>query len=156
MRAAALALILTLTALHGAALAESYLNPRFGTSVTFPETVFTQPQPAPENGDGQRWRSADGAELTVFGSYNVLDQKPAAFHAELVAARKASTDLTYSRAGDNWAVVSGFDGSQVYYEKYLFGQGKEIIHAVILRYPKSLKAEYDPLVGPIANSLAGP
>jgi hypothetical protein len=136
--------------------AETYVNPRFGTTLDVPAEVFSQPQPPPDNGDGQRWRAPDRAELAVFGSYNALEQAPADFFAELVASRKQLTKLTYSRVEDRWGVVSGFAGQEVYYEKYLFGAGDEIIHGLILRYPAALKAKYDPLVGPIANSLDGP
>lgn len=136
--------------------AETYVNPRFGTAVEFPAEVFAQPQLPPDNGDGQRWRSPDGAELAAFGSYNALEQTPAGFFAELIASRRQTTKLTYSRVEDRWGVVSGFAGQEVYYEKYVFGEGDEIIHGLILRYPTALKAKYDPLVGPIANSLDGP
>lgn len=139
-----------------AASAETYVNGRFGTTVEFPAAIFDRPQPPPANGDGQSWLSADRAELAVFGSYNVLEQAPADFFETLVADRKRTTKLTYSRIEKSWGVVSGFEGDRVYYEKYLFGAGDETVHAVILRYPAAFKAKYDPLVGPIANSLAGP
>lgn len=155
MRIAAAAFLPALL-LAAPAAADSYVNPRFGTSIKFPAAVFSQPQPPPDNGDGQRWRSPDGAELAVFGSYNALEQAPADFFGELVESRKQTTKLTYSRVQDRWGVVSGFAGQLVYYEKYLFGAGDEIIHGVILSYPADSKAKYDPLVGPIANSLDGP
>lgn len=152
----ATAVLLSALLISAPAAAETYVNARFGTAVEFPAEVFGQPQPPPDNGDGQRWRSPDGAELAVFGSHNALERTPADFFAELVADRKQLTKLTYSRIEDRWAVVSGFAGQDVYYEKYLFGEGDEIIHGLSLRYPTALKAKYDPLVGPIANSLHGP
>jgi hypothetical protein len=155
VRLRALAFLVALAAALPA-LAETYVNVRFGTSVEFPAELFSQPQPPADNGDGQTWKAADGAELRVFGGYNVLDQKPAAFFADIVDNRKRYTTLTYSRIEDRWAVVSGFAGDLVYYEKFLFGADDEIVHTLMLSYPKTLKSRYDPLVGPIANSLSGP
>ncbi len=155
MRVAAVAVLSTLLA-SGAAYAEPYVNARYGTALDVPTQVFSRRLPPPDNGDGQSWQASDGAKLFVFGSYNALDDTPASFFQELVTTRRASTELTYSHQAGKVAVVSGFAGSTVYYEKYLFGARNEIVHGFILSYPKSAKAKYDPLVGPIAKSLTGP
>ncbi|KQZ13401.1 hypothetical protein ASD44_04400 [Mesorhizobium sp. Root554] len=143
----------TLVASIALAAPFTYENDRFGTSATFPSDIFSQEQAPPENGDGLRWLSDDGASLAIFGSYNVLDETPKTREA----AAKAEKDrpATYSRTGKNWVVLSGTDGDEVFYERYVFGP-TDIVHGIVIEYPASLKAKYDPLVGRIAGSLHGP
>jgi len=147
--------------LASAALAEpfTYVNERFGTSVTFPAEMFSVALPPPDNGDGQAWESTDGARLTVFGSYNVLEQTPQAIVDTAGDGRGSDFQITYSKTGKDWAVLSGTEGGKVFYERYEFGAKQddiETIHAVLLSYPQGLKAKYDPVVGPVAASLTGP
>jgi len=154
MRAFQLSLCVTALAC-GAALARpfTYVNERFGTSATFPDEVFTEQQEPPANGDGLRWLSKDGAEIAIYGSYNVLDDTP----KTLEASGKAlpGRTVTYAKTGRNWVVLSGFEDGKVFYERQVIGP-TDIIHGVQITYPKALKVKYDPLVGPIASSLRGP
>ncbi|TGQ72623.1 hypothetical protein EN829_009050 [Mesorhizobium sp. M00.F.Ca.ET.186.01.1.1] len=133
----------------------TYVNARFGTVCTFPDEIFNDRQPEPDNGDGQQWLSADGASLTCSGILNVDNDTPKGF----VAAEKASTEpnytVTYSKTGKNWAVVSGLKGGNIFYERRLFGKDG-VIRTVWIEYPPTVKSKYDPLVGAIASSLKGP
>ena len=55
----------------------TYTNARFGTSVTFPDDVFTGQAEPPENGDGMTFLAEDGASLAVYGSNNALCSRAA-------------------------------------------------------------------------------
>ncbi len=133
----------------------TYVNARFGQSCTFPDEIFNNPMPEPENGDGQQWLSADGASLTCSGIYNVDNDTPQGF----VAAEKASTEpgykVTYGMTGKNWAVLSGTRDGKIFYERRLFGKD-DVIRTIWIEYPAALKTKYDPLAGAIAKSLRGP
>ena len=131
----------------------TYVNERFGTSVTFPDEIFTEQQEPPENGDGQRWLSPDGAGIAIYGSYNVLDDTPRTL--EKSGRALPGRTVTYARTGQNWIVLSGFKGDVIFYERQIISPSG-IIHGVEITYPKKLKAKYDPLVGEIAVSLRGP
>ncbi|AZO12847.1 hypothetical protein EN817_01965 [Mesorhizobium sp. M3A.F.Ca.ET.174.01.1.1] len=133
----------------------TYVNARFGTSCTFPDEIFSDPLPEPENGDGQQWLSADGASLTCSGIYNVDNDTPGSFVAGEKAGSGPSHKITYSKTGRDWAVLSGINGDKVFYERRLFGKDG-VIRTVWIEYPSSLKAKYDPLAGAIAASLRGP
>jgi hypothetical protein len=131
----------------------TYTNKRFGTSATFPSDIFSERQEPPANGDGLTWHSADGASVAIFGAHNALDETPKSKEAEAKASSERK--LTYSSIGKDWVVLSGTDGDLIFYERYLFGRSGTI-HGVVLKYPQSLKAKYDPLVGEIASSIGGP
>jgi hypothetical protein len=133
----------------------TYTNARFGTVCTFPDEIFTDRLPEPENGDGQQWLSADGASLICSGIFNIDDDTPKGFVAAEKAREGPSYKITYSRTGKNWAVLSGLKDETIFYERRLFGMDG-VIRSVWINYPPALKSKYDPLVGVIADSLRGP
>ena len=133
----------------------TYTNARFGTVCTFPDDIFTDRQPEPDNGDGQQWLSADGASLICSGINNVDDETPNSFVAEEKASKEAGYEISYSKTGKNWAVLSGLKDGKIFYERRLFGKDG-VIRTVWIDYPPAVKAKYDPLVGAIAGSLKGP
>ncbi|RWL81195.1 MAG: hypothetical protein EOR67_13660 [Mesorhizobium sp.] len=142
-------LFLTTTAL---AKPFTYVNARFGTVCTFPDQIFTQRMPEPENGDGLEWHSADGASVACYGSYNAFDDTPKSLVENEKASPEPGEEVTYGKAGKNWAVLSGTKGDKIFYRRSVFGK-EGVIHSVFIEYPAALKAKYDPLVGTIAGSL---
>ncbi|QND64744.1 hypothetical protein HB777_13200 [Mesorhizobium loti] len=133
----------------------TYVNERFGTVCTFPDEIFTERQPEPDNGDGQQWLSADGASLICSGILNVDDDTPKGFVAAEKASKEPGYKVTYSKAGKGWAVLSGLKEGKIFYQRRLFGKDG-VIRTVWVDYPPALKSKYDPLVGAIAGSLKGP
>ncbi len=131
---------------------QTYVNARFGTVLTFPDDIFSRPQPPSENGDGLSWESDDGGWLGVWGQYNALEQDEKAL---LKFLSDTFETVTYSRTGKGFVVLSGYDGGKVFYQRTIFG-ADDTLHTMLMRYPKALKAKYDPLVGPVAASLRGP
>ncbi|TJV04169.1 MAG: hypothetical protein E5Y12_13640 [Mesorhizobium sp.] len=133
----------------------TYVNERFGTVCTFPDEIFNDRQPEPENGDGQVWLSADGASLTCSGITNIDDETPKGFVAEERASEEPGYKITYSKTGKDWAVLSGVKDDKIFYERRLFGKDS-VIRTVWIDYPPAVKSKYDPLVGAITGSLKGP
>ncbi len=152
-KSAAAALLLAVVANVASAEPFTYENERFGTSATFPAEIFTDRQEPPENGDGLRWLSKDGASIAIFGSYNVLDDTPKTLEAS--GKTLPGRTVTYAKTGRNWVVLSGIENGKVFYERRVIGP-TDIIHGLQITYPEALKAKYDPLVGAIASSLQGP
>lgn len=150
-----LAFFVTITATTAAAAPFTYTNERFGTVCTFPDEVFTDHLPEPENGDGQEWLSPDGASLICSGILNIDEDTPEGFVAAERASGEPGYKITYSKTGKDWAVLSGFKGENTFYERRLFGKDG-VIRTVWIEYPPALKSKYDLLVGPIAASLKGP
>jgi len=141
-----------IAASSAAAAPFTYTNARFGTVCTFPDEIFTQRQPEPDNGDGQQWLSADGASLICSGIFNVSEDTPKSFVTDEKASKEAGYEITYSKTGKNWAVLSGLKDGKIFYERRLFGK-EGVIHTIWIDYPPAVKAKYDPLVGAIAGSL---
>jgi hypothetical protein len=162
MRAMLMAAVLAwlAAALSGASADErwaTYVNDRFGFSLTYPADVFIA-QPAPENDDGRTLVAADGAKILVFGGYNVANDTLASKRASLKGLDYALT--SYNATGKNWFVVSGhrsIDGvDSIFYEKYIVSAASDTIHSLIVTYSAALKARYDPIVDRLAASFAGP
>lgn len=144
-------------ALASPALADphTYVNARFGTSITFPDEIFSQPQPEPANGDGMTWRSADGASLAVYGSYNVLNLTPGALADQASTSDSPDFQVTYRQVKGDWAVISGHAGDMIFYQRLELG-ADDVIHGMLLKYPTTQRTAYDRLAGSIAATLNGP
>lgn len=157
MRRAVLAGVVALAAAFpGRADSLTYVNDRFGTRITFPLDVFDAIDPPPVNGDGRRFRSADGAELAAYGRFNTLDETPGTLlDRRLSDAGDGRATITYSASGPDWVVLSGLVDGDIVYERHEFG-ADGVIHAMEMRYPALGSALYDSLVAEIAGSLDGP
>ena len=53
--------------ISGAPKWRTYQNDRYGTTIDYPNSF--KAEPPPDNDDGRRFKSADGAEFAVFASY---------------------------------------------------------------------------------------
>lgn len=154
---AALATVLA-AATAGIALADelAYQNSRFGTGFTVPAHMFTAIDPPPGNNDGIRFVSDKGAALSVFGQFNVFDETPAQMRQRLAGYHAENGEsVTYEAAGEDWLVLSGFAGADIYYERYEFGRDG-VIHGAVLVHPGADKARYQGLVESFAERLTGP
>jgi hypothetical protein len=131
-----------------------YVNARYGTVAEYPADRFHPGRP-PDNGDGQRFTAADGAELRIFASWNVDEDTPAKFETFLRSGDSDYSNVTYRAAGDDWLVLSGNRGDSIFYERYIFAKRKDgdVIHALTVTYPRDAKGVYDPIVARMARSL---
>jgi hypothetical protein len=138
-----------------AALADdwrTYHNDRYGTTIDYP-SVF-KPGTPPGNDDGLAFTSADGAEFSVFASYNALDFDLAGFQDFVAKNLGADAVITYRAHGDDWFVISGTKGSdRIFYERHLLSHGKEMTEGFVASYPAGLKQKYDPIVARMSKSF---
>ena len=116
-----------------AALADdwrTYHNDRYGTTIDYP-SVF-KPGTPPGNDDGLAFTSADGAEFSVFASYNALDFDLAGFQDFVAKNLGADAVITYRAHGDDRFVISGTKGSdRIFYERHLLSHGKEMTEGFV-------------------------
>jgi len=130
-----------------------YLNARFGTSVDVPN-VFRLVDPPPMNGDGRTFKTADGAELRIFGSYSAttITEDFAAYKNWLMDHLQADgVRVTYKTQGKDWVAASGIRGGNIVYVKAFEGCGAT--HEMWIEYPMARRRIYNPLIGRLARSL---
>ncbi|NVN88141.1 MAG: hypothetical protein HXX15_18835 [Rhodopseudomonas sp.] len=126
----------------------SYANARFGTIVDYPADIFSVIDPPPENNDGRRFHSSDGrAELSIYASYNAMDNTPKSYLEEYVDHQGA----TYKQVTANFFAVSGKRGNDIYYQRCNFI--RDTVHCMSLNYPADQASTYDAIVTRISKSL---
>jgi hypothetical protein len=130
----------------------TYHNDRFGVSADVPRD-WRAGRP-PDNGDGLKFTSPDGAAtLIVSGSYRMADTVAEALNSEQ-AADEGET-ITYQTRGPRMAVISGMRGQTVFYRKVVVSCKDEVMNHVSIEYPLARKQQFDALVSHIATSLHG-
>jgi hypothetical protein len=135
----------------------TYQNDRYGTTIDYPDLF--KAEPPPDNDDGRRFKSADGAEFAVFASYGALDFDRAGYQKYILEKLGPGKAATYQAHGDDWFVISGTEGDGIFYERYRLSHGKEMgfVEGFVMSYPAALKQTYDPLMARMAKSLrSGP
>jgi len=128
-----------------------YQNDRYGTTIDYPD-IF-KPQPPPDNNDGRAFKNADGAGFWVAASYNTLDFDVARYRDFVVKDLDPAAAVTYQTRGDNWFVISGTNGANIFYERHMLSYGAELTESFAISYPASLKQTYDPIVARMAKSF---
>jgi len=134
---------------------QTYINARFGYRIAYP-TDFT-PQGESQNRDGQVFIGRDGAELRVWGGYNVLQETPSsALQEELRRCRENRRRVTYRTVGQGFFVVSGYesDGTRIFYLKKMVRPSLQVGFEFV--YPVKNRSRYDRDVTVVANSLRLP
>jgi hypothetical protein len=127
---------------------KTYTNARYGYSISYPASLLT-PQGEADNGDGQAFRSKDGAaEMRVYGSQNLGGGL-----AEAYAEAQAGKAVTYKTMKGNWFVVSGRDGGKIFYRKTMFRD--DVLKTFTIEYDESQKSTYDAVTARIARSFVG-
>jgi serine/threonine-protein kinase len=129
----------------------TYRNDRFGTTIEYP-TRFRPGRP-PENNDGLSFVAADGAKLSVWGSFNAMEHDVAGLEQFLRESRDAGEHITYRAAGKNWLILSGTRGERVFHRRHVFSHRNEIVNAFEISYPSGRATSYDPIVARISKSL---
>jgi len=128
-----------------------YQNDRYGTTIDYPGLF--KAEPPPDNDDGRRFKSADGAEFAVFASYGALDFDLAGYQKLILERLDPGKAVTYQAHGEDWFVISGTQGDGIFYERYMLSHGKEMAEGFVMSYPAALKQIYDPIVARMAKSF---
>lgn len=124
----------------------SYVNGRFGWSVTVPADFGMDP--APDNDDGRRFFDREGCSVLAWGEHNVLE---GTVDSEMEAGLQNFDSVTYRKKGDGWFVLSGHkDGNIVYVNRYV---GAGALNTLRIEYPAGLREEYDALVTEVVRSF---
>lgn len=123
-----------------------YCNPRFGFCIDYPSDMTVNPPP--ENGDGQTFNDSNGFVLTVSGINNVINDT---IETEMKSQSENLEKITYQAKGDNWFILSGQKGPDVFYFKTYVGDG--VINHLYIQYPASANSKYTKAVAEISESF---
>ncbi|MGP3713058.1 hypothetical protein ACS5UA_19795 [Brucella sp. RRSP16] len=128
-----------------------YENVHFGYSICYPADLLTA-QPEADNGDGRKFTGKSGAELTVWGNYNALEQDMDTLISGLA---DAGATVIYRRATLDWAVVSARWKGNVFYAKLLLernaADGVDIVRVFRLIYPANEVKTYNAVAARLAQ-----
>ena len=94
----------------------AYTNPRFGTTIGYPDR-FRPGQP-PDNGGGLGFTAADGAVFSVWGSHNALEHDLKALEQFIREETTPAKRITYDARGANWNFLAGVHYANTFYERY--------------------------------------
>lgn len=127
---------------------KTYTNARYDYSISYPSSLLVA-QGEADNGDGQAFRSKDGAaEMRVYGSQNLGGGL-----AESYREAQSGRDVSYKTMKGNWFVVSGRSGGKIFYQKTML-RG-DVLKTFIIEYDESRKSIYDAVTARIARSFIG-
>lgn len=127
---------------------KQYCNQRYQFCIEYPSNFI--PQGVASNGDGQIFSSKDGK--TEIRSYGNLIVEDISSLEESYLTELKDVNITYKKKGDDFFVVSGFEGDNIFYRKsiqrkidYLLTGKKDtdILTTFTITYPKNQKDQYD-------------
>lgn len=126
-----------------------YRNARAGFALKYPADVFALEENEVDP-DDRLLTSKDGRALLQI---SVLPNEPrqtlAQFRRSLMAERYADATFDYTSQRDNWFVLSGSVGGEMFYQRITFSCNRRSIHGWLLVYPTSER----PLFGSIVEEM---
>lgn len=127
-----------------------YTNERYNYAFVYPEDLLL-PQGESADGASQQFISADGETLVSVGAApnpTGMTLEEAYAHARQPAGGR---EVTYKASGPTWYVVSGYEGSRLFYEKtFLIG---DTFKTLAISFPRQHRAQYYDLVEEMSNSF---
>jgi hypothetical protein len=137
-----------------------YTNSTFGYSVDVPSGLFRS---SSNEDKGVTLLEQEGrGQIDIYGATNVQMLTPRQFEQALAGADRIR-EITYSRRGESWFVISGYYRRQgdesddlIFYAKFLFSQDRSALSAFEASYAAVDKRRYDPIIERMEKSLTAP
>ena len=130
----------------------TYSNGRFGTSIQYPRRF--RPSAPSRNSDGLTFAAPDGAELRVWGAFNVHEFEQDDLERYQREHHGPGENIFEAERGDRWFAFIGRRGpTAFFYRRYLMSHGNKVINAFEVTYRQDLRAEYELIVARIAKSF---
>lgn len=129
-----------------------YENSIAGWQIEFPAGLL-EPMPESDSRISRGFSSADGAVTLIVGrSLNLYDDLDSFRNDQLTQARNAG--VTYKPKGDGWFVLSGYRGTNIYYEKYVFSDDLMLVQEFVIEYDQAQKSVYNVVAARMSKSFA--
>ena len=121
-------------------------NTGAGFELKYPADVFAA-KPGTLEADDRLFVSQDGhAVLRVYANRSNLGTVPSKYRASLLAKRYAGASLDYAPQRENWFVLSGTLGQEMFYERVSFSCDRRSFHGWLITYPVVERQFYDAVV----------
>lgn len=133
---------------------KTYINPRFGTSVEYPASMFTA-LPPPSNGDGRTFVKKNTNKKThfsIFGSHNALNQTVKEMYGDLLQDDDLDAILE-KRLQKNEFFVRACHKNIITAIRVIFDDSG-VIHFFQMVFPKSESALYNPILKRMVASFS--
>lgn len=133
-----------------------YKNARFGFTMTYPPSFMLDPDSIPEGGDSARFWTADRrATAVVTGIRNGLGQSLADLLDEATKdiTENSHGTITYTRARDNWFVISGFIGERIFYRRSFLSDRSRVIGSLWIEFPRTMRPCFEDAVSMMSLSF---
>jgi hypothetical protein len=129
-----------------------YHSHRFGFALKYPANVFTG-KTGESTSDNLLLASDVGrAILWISASPTRTGRSIAAYRNSLIAERFAGAAFDYAPERENWFVLSGTMGDEMFYERVTFSCDRQSVHHWLLVYPVAERAFFDAIVEDIHRS----
>jgi hypothetical protein len=77
---------------------------------------------------------------------NEAGQTPDDFNRWSLANAGGYDEQTYVPRGRSWFVISGYRGTNIYYERVMFSYSGRVVNVFAITYPNESRGLYDPIV----------
>jgi hypothetical protein len=129
----------------------TYLNKRYGFTLSYPTGRFRPQEPLKE--EGRVWVSHDGnAKLLAGALANADGMSLGEYRQFLLKESYAGAEIDYAPIRDNWFVLSGTRDGTMFYERVTFTCGGRRINSWAMLYPAAERAVYDRIVERVART----
>ena len=123
-----------------------YRNARAGFTLKYPADVFALGENEVDP-DDRLLTSKDGrALLQISVTPNESRQTLAQYRRSLMAERYADATFDYTSQRNNWFVLSGSVGGEMFYQRVTLSCNRRSIHSWLLVYPTSERPLFDSIV----------
>jgi hypothetical protein len=139
----------------------AYRDKAFGYGFDYPTVIFkpTDGDPTATLADskrrsGQVFRSQDGRAFLLTAAFeNSARLDLIAYKTRIASTAYKDAKVEYERTADNFFVLSGFRGKDVFYERVTFSCGGRVVNVWTMIYPRSEGALYDRIVEEVARTF---
>jgi hypothetical protein len=129
----------------------TYLNKRYGFTLSYPTAHFRPQEPLSE--EGRVWVSHDGnARLLAGALANTDGMTLEQYRAFLLEKSYAGAEVDYAPVHDTWFVLSGTREGTMFYERVTFTCGGQLINSWAMLYPVAERQLYDRIVEKVART----
>lgn len=132
---------------------QTYVNTRYGFSLSVPHTIFVSSAESTETESGRVWVSRDGrARLVASAGVNDSRETPSSYRAFVLQKTYSDARITYAPMRSRWFVLSGVKDDKMFYERITFVCRGSLIYGWQITYPAGERQVYDPIVEAIHKS----